>query len=128
LRPIHRTSVDRPIPKSPAISRCVRPLVSTRRTASCANSFVNRRCCLIEFLIAQKELSTFPEQVQNCLENPASRSQSRPYLPLVSEWPNRRPSMRQGGAAWQQRHLTPMTAIVNPARPLIPWFNAIHSA
>ena len=52
------------MPKSSAISRCVRPLVSTRRTASCANSFVNRCCCLIEFLIAQKELSTFPKQVQ----------------------------------------------------------------
>src|SRR3954453_22396871 len=52
LRPIQRTSVDRPIPRSPAISRCVRPLVCTRRTASSANSFVNRRCCVIEFLIA----------------------------------------------------------------------------
>src|SRR5215208_5516937 len=64
LRPIQRTSVDRPIPRSPAISRCVRPLVCTRRTASSANSFVNRRCCVIEFLIAHGELSTFPKQVQ----------------------------------------------------------------
>src|SRR5205814_8765855 len=39
-------------------SRC------TRRTASSANSFVNRRCCVIEFLIAHGELSTFPKQVQ----------------------------------------------------------------
>src|SRR4051795_13744658 len=63
LRPIQRTSVDRPIPRSPAISRCVRPLVYTRRTASSSNSFVNRRCCVIEFLIAHWELSTFPKQV-----------------------------------------------------------------
>ena len=63
LRPIQRTSVDRPIPRSPAISRCVRPLVCTRRRASSANSFVNRRCCVIEFLIAHRELSTFPRQV-----------------------------------------------------------------
>src|SRR5207248_2670025 len=56
--------VDRPIPRSPAISRCVRPLVCTRRTASSSNSFVNRRCCVIEFLIAHRELSTFPKQVQ----------------------------------------------------------------
>ena len=51
LRPIQRASVDRPIPRSLAISRCVRPLVCTRRTASSANSFVNRRCCVIEFLL-----------------------------------------------------------------------------
>src|ERR1700687_4658441 len=63
LRPIQRTSVDRPIPRSPAISRCVRPLVCTRRTASSSNSFVNRRCCVIDFLIAHGELSTFPKQV-----------------------------------------------------------------
>src|SRR4051794_8413237 len=63
LRPIQRTSVDSPIPKSPAISRCVRPLVCARRTASSSNSFVNRRCCVIEFLIAQWELSTFSKQV-----------------------------------------------------------------
>src|ERR1700687_1550365 len=62
LRPIQRTSVDSPIPRSPAISRCVRPLVCTRRTASSSNSFVNRRCCVIEFLIAHGELSTFPKQ------------------------------------------------------------------
>src|SRR4030081_801668 len=64
LRPIQRTSVDSPIPRSPAISRCVRPLVCTRRTASSSKSFVNRRCCVIEFLIAHGELSTFPKQVQ----------------------------------------------------------------
>src|SRR3979411_2790002 len=65
LRPIQRTSVDRPIPRSPAISRCVRPLVCTRRTASSSNSFVNRLCCVIEFLIAHRELSTSPKQVQD---------------------------------------------------------------
>src|SRR3954453_8483039 len=64
LRPTQRTSVDSPIPRSPAISRWVRPLVCARRTASCSNSFVNRRCCVIEFLIAHRELSTFPKQVQ----------------------------------------------------------------
>src|SRR5262249_42130525 len=67
LRPLQRASVDRPIPRSPAISRCVRPPVCTRRTASSANSFVNRRCCVIEFLIAHGELSTFPKQVQTQL-------------------------------------------------------------
>src|SRR4051812_38592453 len=65
LRPTHRTSVDSPIPRSPAISRCVRPLVCARRTASSSNSFVNRRCCVIEFLIAHWELSTFPKQVHH---------------------------------------------------------------
>src|SRR5580700_1852747 len=65
LRPIQRTSVDSPIPRSPAISRWVRPLVCTRRTASSSNSFVNRRCCVIEFLIAHGELSTFPKQVHS---------------------------------------------------------------
>src|SRR5208282_5054138 len=64
LRPIHRISVDRPIPRSPAISRCVRPLASAKRTASSSNSFLNRRCCIVEFLIRSQELSTFPEQVQ----------------------------------------------------------------
>src|SRR5260370_11130984 len=59
-----RTTSSSPIPRSPAISRCVRPLVCTRRTASSSNSFVNRRCCVIEFLIAHGELSTFPKQVQ----------------------------------------------------------------
>src|ERR1044071_4440628 len=65
LRPIQRTSVDSPIPRSLAISRCVRPLVCARRTASSLHSFVNRRCCGIEFLIAHWELSTFPKQVQH---------------------------------------------------------------
>src|SRR4051812_25627764 len=63
LRPIQRTNVDSPIPRLPAISRCVRPLVCARRTASSSNSFVNRRCCVIEFLIAHWEPSTFPKQV-----------------------------------------------------------------
>jgi hypothetical protein len=78
LRPIQRTSVDRPIPRSPAISRCVRPLVCTRRTASSANSFVNGHCCVIEFLIAHGELSTFPKQVHypHVRERGCSRSQN----------------------------------------------------
>src|SRR4051794_40889814 len=70
LRPIQRTSVDNPIPRSPAISRWVRPLVRARRTASSSNSFVNRRCCVIEFLIAHRELSTFLKQVHNCCTAP----------------------------------------------------------
>src|SRR3954454_1516814 len=65
LRPIHRTSVDSPIPRSLAISRCVRPLVCARRTAPSLNSFVNRRCCVIEFLIAHWELPIFLKQVQS---------------------------------------------------------------
>src|SRR5882757_364759 len=40
-----RRSVERPTPRSLAISICVRPLTSTR-TASAANSFPNRRCGL----------------------------------------------------------------------------------
>src|SRR5882757_2430988 len=41
-----RRSVERPTPTSLAISLCVRPLTSTNRTASAANSFPNRRCGL----------------------------------------------------------------------------------
>src|SRR5271170_5575049 len=41
-----RRSVERPTPRSRAISLCVRPLTSTNRTASAANSFPNRRCGL----------------------------------------------------------------------------------
>jgi hypothetical protein len=42
-------SVDSPIPRSPAVSRWVRPLVRASRTASSSNSFVNSGCCIIEF-------------------------------------------------------------------------------
>jgi hypothetical protein len=52
------------IPRSPAISRWVRPLVRASRTASSSNSCVNRRCCIIEFLTPQRELATFLGQVQ----------------------------------------------------------------
>lgn len=45
-----RTSVDSPIPRSSATSRCVRPLVCTSRTASASNSCVNRLFCIMEFL------------------------------------------------------------------------------
>src|SRR6478672_9231464 len=41
-----RRSVDSPMPRSSAISRCVRPLVSTRHTASASYSFPNQRCGL----------------------------------------------------------------------------------
>src|SRR5215208_2294138 len=93
LRPTHRTSVDSPIPRSPAISRCVRPLVCARRTASSSNSFVNRRCCVIEFLIAHWELSTFPKQVhlkagvmEDGLVSPVEEGtpQGGPLSPLLS--------------------------------------------
>ncbi|VTZ50673.1 hypothetical protein MPC4_270034 [Methylocella tundrae] len=47
-RAIHRTRVDSPIPRSCATSRCVRPLVRTRRTASSSNSRVKRFCSGIE--------------------------------------------------------------------------------
>ncbi len=40
---IHRRSVERQIPRSVAISFCVRPFVSTSRTASASKSRVNRR-------------------------------------------------------------------------------------
>jgi hypothetical protein len=53
-----RTSVDRPIPKSPPMSRCVRPLLRDFRSGAYG------RCCVIEFLIAHRKLSTFPTQVQ----------------------------------------------------------------
>src|SRR5258708_19258691 len=41
-----RRSVERPTPRPLAISLCVRPLTSTNRTPSAANSFPNRRCGL----------------------------------------------------------------------------------
>src|SRR5271169_6318554 len=41
-----RRSVERPTPRSMAISLCVRPLTLTNRTASALNSFPNRRCGL----------------------------------------------------------------------------------
>src|SRR6186997_185639 len=85
FRPIQRTSVDSPIPRSPAISRCVRPLVCTRRTASSSNSFVNRRCCVIEFLIAHRELSTLPKQVQMALVELLQKSGDSDFLRAVAE-------------------------------------------
>ena len=54
------------------------PLVCARRTASSRNSFVNRRCCVIEFLIVHRELSTFPKQVQS------PRPRLRRYFPPCS--------------------------------------------
>src|SRR5712672_1596640 len=86
LRPIQRTSVDRPIPRSPAISRCVRPLVRARRTASSANSFVNRRCCVIEFLIAHGELSTFPKQVHARPIESVTWSEAQRFVWLMSRF------------------------------------------
>jgi hypothetical protein len=74
---IQRTSVDSPIPRSPAISRCVRPLVCARRTASSSNSFVNRRCCIFEFLCTHRELSTFPTKVHSS----AAARRRRPRVP-----------------------------------------------
>jgi hypothetical protein len=73
----------RPIPRSQAISRCVRPLVCTRRTASSSNSFVNRRCCVIEFLIAHGELSTFPRQVH---DQPAVSDKATEIPPMPAEF------------------------------------------
>src|SRR3954471_3822528 len=59
LRPIQRTKVDSPIPRSSAISRCVRPLVCASRTASSANSGVNL-CLVIEFTFhLRKTLHSF---------------------------------------------------------------------
>jgi hypothetical protein len=42
-----RASVDRPMPRSSAISRCVRPLVSIRRTAYASKSLPNRALRLV---------------------------------------------------------------------------------
>src|SRR5665647_2865360 len=61
LRPIQRTSVDSPIPRSSAISRCVRPLVRTSRTASSSNSRVNRFCFVIEFTFHLRKTLHFLE-------------------------------------------------------------------
>jgi len=76
-----------PDPQITAISRCVRPLVCTRRTASSSNSFVNRRCCIIEFLISHEEHSTFPKQVHSTnLPNqnePNSESRTIPVSSLA---------------------------------------------
>src|SRR6202011_1277546 len=106
LRPIQRTSVDSPIPRSPAISRCVRPLVCTRRTASSSKSFVNRRCCLIEFLIAHGELSTFPKQVHAAMAGEKTRP--RPRSRLSSEQAARRtPPCRCAVASCEELALQP---------------------
>jgi hypothetical protein len=48
----------------PKISRRGHPRVRASRIASCSNSFVNCRCCFIEFLTPHRELFTFPGQVQ----------------------------------------------------------------
>ena len=100
LRPSQRTNVDSPIPRSPAISRWVRPLVCARRTASSSNSFVNRRCCVIEFLFAHRELSTFPKQVQELEQEtepelalePEQEGQSQNQNPNGQSSPMRRQS------------------------------------
>jgi hypothetical protein len=42
----------------------VRPLVSTKRTASVSNCLVKRLCFDMEFLTLHEKLSTFPGQVQ----------------------------------------------------------------
>ena len=61
----HRVSVDRPMPRSSAISRRVRPLVSASRTASRRNSGVGLFPFPIEhLLVPQLVLSTFSGQVQ----------------------------------------------------------------
>src|SRR5271154_1136615 len=64
-----RPSVERPTPRSRAISLCVRPLTSTNRTASAANSFPNRRCGVPMKCSSfpSEELSTFPRQVHDAL-------------------------------------------------------------
>src|SRR4051794_22687270 len=84
LRPIQRTSVDSPIPRSPAISRCVRPLVCARRTASSLNSLVNRRCCVIEFLIAHWELSTFLKQIHEPAVEAPSNGRTVPVYSVAT--------------------------------------------
>lgn len=58
VRPIQRTSVDGPIPRSMVISRCVRPPVCAKWPAS-SNLFLNRRCRATEFPMAHRELSIF---------------------------------------------------------------------
>jgi hypothetical protein len=63
LRPIRRTCVESPTPRSSAISRWVLPLVRTRRTASSSNSAVNRRCYFMRGLLHHRDHSTFPKQV-----------------------------------------------------------------
>ena len=56
---IHRVSVDRPTPRSSAISRRVRPLVRARRTASSSNSFV--KCFGMEFTFQVRKTLHFSE-------------------------------------------------------------------
>jgi hypothetical protein len=55
--------VESPTPRSSAISRWVRPLVRTSRTASSSNSFVNRRCCFMGGPLASSGPLYFPEAV-----------------------------------------------------------------
>lgn len=62
----HRVSVERPMPRSTAISRRVRPLVSASRTASRRNSGVGLFPFPIEhLLVPQLVLSTFTGQVHS---------------------------------------------------------------
>ena len=54
-RPIHRVSVDSPTPRFSASSRRVRPPVSSYRTASSSNAFVNAFCWVIEFIFHRRK-------------------------------------------------------------------------
>jgi hypothetical protein len=54
---------------------------SRGRTASSANSFVNHRCCVIEFLIAHGELSTFPKQVQSIRRQKITHAEAQAVYP-----------------------------------------------
>ena len=65
-RDSQRVNVDWLTPRSSPISRFVRPLVCSRRTASSSNAFVNRfRSISRNLLPTHQELSTFPKQVQH---------------------------------------------------------------
>jgi hypothetical protein len=63
LRLIQQASVDRPMPRSSAISRRLRPLVPTNRTASSSNSSVERPCRVMGFPPPHQQPSTLPKQV-----------------------------------------------------------------
>src|SRR4029077_20785473 len=65
-----RRSVERPTPRSLAISLCVRPLTSTNRTASASNSFPNRRCGF------PLKISSFPQK-----SSPLSQGKSTLSVP-----------------------------------------------
>src|SRR5690606_41525601 len=56
-RDSQRVNVERPMPRSSATSRLVRPPICASRTASCSNSFVKRNCFVLKASFYTKKTS-----------------------------------------------------------------------